>query len=49
MTRGLAAARQLYAIREGTAYVVTYTSLRDRFSEGAESLDEVIDSWEWED
>jgi hypothetical protein len=41
--------RQLYAVREGTAYVVTYTALRDGFEDGADALDEIIDSWEWED
>jgi hypothetical protein len=41
--------RQVYAIRDGTAYVVTYTTLRDDFDDGTAALDEVIDSWEWED
>jgi hypothetical protein len=41
--------RQVYAIRDGTAYVLTYTALRDRFQDGTDALDEVIDSWEWED
>lgn len=41
--------RQVYAIREGTAYVVTYTALREGFDEGVRALDGVIRSWDWED
>lgn len=41
--------RQVYALRDGTAYVVTYTALSDRFEGGADALEDVIDSWEWED
>ena len=41
--------RQVYAIRNRTAYVVTYTALRDGFAAGAGSLDEVTGSWQWED
>lgn len=40
--------RQVYAVEGGTGYVITYTALADDFEEGAQALDEVVDSWTWE-
>jgi hypothetical protein len=40
--------RQVAAIRDGAAYIVTLTADPDAFEDGAAGLDEVTESWEWE-
>ena len=40
--------RQVYVVRDGAGYVVTYTALADDFEEGTAALAEVVDSWTWE-
>lgn len=40
--------RQVYVVREGSGYVVTFTALADDFEGGTAALGEVLDSWSWE-
>jgi hypothetical protein len=40
--------RQVAAVRNGTAYIVTLTAVPDAFEDGAAALDDVVESWEWE-
>lgn len=40
--------RQVAAVRDGTAYIVTLTAVPDAFEDGTAGLDEVVDTWEWE-
>lgn len=40
--------RQVAAVMGGAAYTVTLTVPPDRFEEGNEALDEIVDSWSWE-
>jgi hypothetical protein len=39
--------RQVLAIRDGVAFTVTYTALRDRFREDLPDFDRMVDSWRW--
>jgi hypothetical protein len=40
--------QQVAAVMAGAGYTLTLTVLSDRFDEGSEALDEVVESWEWE-
>jgi hypothetical protein len=40
--------QQVAAVMAGAGYTLTLTVLPDRFDEGNEALDQVIDSWSWE-
>jgi hypothetical protein len=40
--------RQVAAVRDGAAYIVTLTAVPDAFEDGTAALDEVVESWEWE-
>ncbi|MEX2194564.1 MAG: hypothetical protein WD844_04685 [Thermoleophilaceae bacterium] len=40
--------RQVYTVREGSGYVLTYTALADGFEEGSAALDDVVESWSWD-
>jgi hypothetical protein len=40
--------QQVAAVMDGAGYTLTLTVLPDRFDEGNEALDEVVDSWEWD-
>ena len=40
--------RQVYVVREGSGYVVTFTALADDFEGGTAALGEALDSWRWE-
>jgi hypothetical protein len=40
--------RQVAVVMDGAGYTLTLTVLPNRFDEGNEALDEVVDSWEWE-
>jgi hypothetical protein len=40
--------QQVAAVMDGAAYTLTLTVLPDRFDEGKDALDEVVDSWTWE-
>jgi hypothetical protein len=40
--------RQVAAVMDGAAYSVTLTALPEKFEEGLDSFDEVVDSWEWD-
>jgi hypothetical protein len=40
--------RQVAAVMDRSGYTVTLTVLPARFEEGAEALDEVVESWSWE-
>ena len=39
--------QQVAAVMDGAGYTLTLTVLPDRFDEGGEALDQVIDSWSW--
>jgi hypothetical protein len=39
--------QQVAAVMDGAGYTLTLTVLPDRFDEGDEALDEVVESWEW--
>ena len=39
--------RQVAAVMDGAGYTLTLTVLPNRFDEGSEALDQVIDSWSW--
>ena len=39
--------RNIVALREGTAYGITYTALRHRFEENADAANRVVDTWAW--
>jgi hypothetical protein len=41
--------RQVTAVHDGSAYTLTLTVRPDRFDEETDALDEVVDSWEWEE
>jgi hypothetical protein len=41
--------RQVTAVRGRSAYTVTLTVRPDRFEDETDALDEVVESWEWED
>lgn len=41
--------RQVFAVRDGAGYIVTYTDRREAFDEGAEVLDAVLATWDWEE
>ena len=41
--------RQVTAVKDGSAYTVTLTVRPDRFEEETDALDEVVESWEWEE
>lgn len=40
--------QQVAAVMDGAGYTLTLTVLPDRFDEGDEALDEVVESWQWE-
>jgi hypothetical protein len=40
--------QQVAAVMDGAGYTVTLTVLPDRFDEGSEALDQVVESWDWE-
>jgi hypothetical protein len=40
--------QQVAAVMGGAGYTLTLTVLPDRFDEGDEALDEVVESWHWE-
>jgi hypothetical protein len=40
--------RQVAAVMDRSGYTVTLTVLPARFDEGAEALDEIVESWSWE-
>ena len=40
--------RQVAAVMDGAGYTLTLTVLPDRFDEGSEALDQVVESWDWE-
>jgi hypothetical protein len=40
--------QQVAAVMAGAGYTLTLTVLPDRFDEGNEALDQVVDSWSWE-
>ena len=40
--------QQVAAVMDGAGHTLTLTALPDRFDEGREALDEVVDSWSWE-
>jgi hypothetical protein len=40
--------RQVAAVMDRSGYTVTLTVLPARFDEGAEALDEVVESWSWQ-
>jgi hypothetical protein len=40
--------RQVAAVRNGAAYIVTLTAVPDAFEDGTVGLEEVVESWEWE-
>jgi hypothetical protein len=39
--------RNIVTLRDGVGYGITLTALRDRFDEGLDGLDEVVESWRW--
>ena len=39
--------QQVAAVMDGAGYTLTLTVLPDRFDEGTEALDQVIESWSW--
>ena len=39
--------RQMVAVRDGAGYTITLTALPSQFEDGAEALDEVVESWSW--
>jgi hypothetical protein len=39
--------RQVLAVREGVAYTVTYTALRDRFPDDLPGYERMLRSWHW--
>ena len=39
--------RVVSAIRDGTAYNITFSALRTHFAEDIEAMNEVVGSWEW--
>jgi hypothetical protein len=39
--------RNIVALRDGVGYGITLTALRERFDEGLDGLDEVVESWRW--
>jgi hypothetical protein len=39
--------RQVIAVRDGAAYTITFTALRDRFAEEASDLEPILSSWRW--
>jgi hypothetical protein len=41
--------RQVTAVRDRSAYTLTLTVRPDRFEDETDALDEVVDSWEWEE
>jgi hypothetical protein len=40
--------RQIAVVLDGTGYTLTMTALPDRFEEGSDALDEVVESWTWD-
>ena len=40
--------QQVAAVMDGAGYTLTLTVLPDRFDEGSEALDQVVESWDWE-
>jgi hypothetical protein len=40
--------RQLFVVRDGTAYTITFTALEDRFEEELPEFDQVLQSWRWD-
>jgi hypothetical protein len=40
--------RQVAAVRDGAAYIVTLTALPDAFEDGTAGLEDVVASWEWD-
>jgi hypothetical protein len=41
--------RQVTAVHDSSAYTLTLTVRPDRFDEETDALDEIVDSWEWEE
>ncbi|MGH2954025.1 MAG: hypothetical protein ACRDK9_08400 [Solirubrobacterales bacterium] len=39
--------RQLFAVRGGNAYTITFTALEDLFDDEVADLDQLIESWRW--
>ena len=39
--------RQMVVVRDGAGYTITLTALPSQFEDGAEALDEVVESWSW--
>ena len=39
--------RQMVVVRDGAGYTITLTALPSQFEDGAEALDEVVESWTW--
>ena len=39
--------RQMVVVRDGAGHTITLTALPSQFEDGAEALDEVVESWSW--
>jgi hypothetical protein len=39
--------RQMVVVRDGAGYTITLTALPSQFEDGAEALDELVESWSW--
>ncbi len=40
--------RQVAAVRDGAAYILTLTAVPDAFEDATPALDEVVETWDWE-
>jgi hypothetical protein len=40
--------RAVSTVREGTGYAVTYAALRNRFDEGLDDFERLLDTWRWQ-
>jgi hypothetical protein len=40
--------RQIFAVRDGTAYTTTFTALEDQFADELPEFEQVLQSWRWD-